>query len=89
MNFTVTQTRYRSHTRIAVGTVVDGYLDEDETEKVYKRWKDSWPEQLAFSGNQKAVTFEMIREIPQAQLNRTFGKKLGQKLTQYAEEYGD
>ena len=89
MSFQVTKVQYRQGTALATGSVIDAYLPEDETEKVYARWKESWPEPLMFSGNIPGITFEMIREVPQKQLNRVFGHKLGKKLTQFAAEYGD
>ena len=89
MPLTVQTTRYRQGTSLAVGTIIDGYLSDKETEKVYARWKSDWPEKLAFSGNQPGITFEMIREVPRSQLNRVFGPKFAAKLVQMAAEYGD
>lgn len=89
MSFKVTEKRYRQGTALAIGTIIDAYLTEEETEKVYKRWKPEWPEKLMFSGANPGITFEMIREVPSTQLNRTFGAKLGKKLVQFAAEYGD
>lgn len=89
MSFRVTGSQYRQGTALAIGTIIDAYLTEEETEKVYARWKEDWPEPLMFSGANPGITFEMIREVPQSKLNRTFGAKLGRKLTQFAAEYGD
>ena len=89
MTFRVTSKRYRQGTSFAIGTIIDGYLEDKEAEKVYARWKEDWPEPLGFPGGQQGITFEMIREIPQTKLNRTFGKVLGTILTHYAAEYGD
>jgi len=89
MPLTVETTRYRQGTKLAIGTIIDGYLTDEESEKVYTRWNKEWPEMLAFPGNQKAVTFEMIREIPRNQLNRAFGPKFASKLVDMAAEYGD
>jgi len=87
MAFKVTSRKYRQGTALAIGTMVDAYLDEDETAKVYARWKEEWPEPLMFSGANPGITFEMIREVPSTQLNKTFGHKFGKKLKQCAEEY--
>ena len=89
MSFKVTGKRYRQGTALAIGTIIDAYLTEEETQKVYDRWKPEWPEPLMFSGANPGITFEMIREVPSTQLNRTFGAKLGRKLVQFAAEYGD
>lgn len=87
MAFKVTARKYRQGTALAIGTIIDAYLTEEETEKVYARWKPEWPEKLMFSGANPGITFEMIREIPSTQLNRTFGAKFGRKLKQLAAEY--
>lgn len=87
MALKVTGRQYRQGTALAIGTMVDAYLDEEETEKVYKRWKEDWPEPLMFSGANPGITFEMIREVPSTELNKTFGHKFGKKLKRFAAEY--
>lgn len=89
MGFKVTGKKYRQGTALSVGTMVDAYLDKAETDKVYARWKSTWPEVLMFSGANPGITFEMIREVPTTELNKTFGHRFGKKLVQFAAEYGD
>lgn len=67
-------------------TVIDGWLTDEDIDVLYSRWKTSWPEPLVFSGGVIGITCENILQVPQSQLNRTFGKIRGEKLTQIAKE---
>lgn len=67
-------------------TVIDGWLDPEDIDVLYKKWKPSWPAPLEFSGGVTGITCEAILQVPESQLNRTFGKIRGEKLRKIAEE---
>ena len=71
---------------VYVETTIDGWLTDDEIEILYKRWKNSWPEMVEHPGDVWAITCERVKQVPQAQLNRTYGKVRGQKFMRIAEE---
>lgn len=71
---------------VAQETVIDGWLEQDEIDVLYKRWKDKWPEPLVFSGGVTGITCEAVLQVPQSQLNRTYGKVRGTKFMKIAEE---
>jgi len=75
---------YRSGTSFPRGMPIDGWVTEEEREKIYTRWKADWPKPLMVQGGVTIITCELIKKVPQANLNRTFGKILGEKLTQVA-----
>ena len=71
---------------VAPDTVIDGWLTPEDIEVLYKRWKPAWPAPLEFPGGVLGITCEAIEQVPQAQLNRTYGKIRGQKFMKIAEE---
>ena len=71
---------------IVTETVVDGWLSEEDIAVLYKRWRETWPAPLEFSGGVQGITCEAIEQVPQAQLNRTYGKIRGQKFMKIAKE---
>ncbi len=79
-----TGTTYRQGKSNAIGTIIDGYLEQSENDLLYARWKSEWPEPLAFSGGIKAITCEMILEIPEEDLVKALGKKRAGQFLQVA-----
>lgn len=71
---------------VAQETVIDGWLTDEEIEILYKRWKKAWPAPIEFPGGVLGITCEAVQQVPQATLNRTYGKIRGQKFMQVAEE---
>lgn len=63
----------------ALGTIIDGYLSANETELLLSIWKKEWTEPLAFSGGEKAITCEMILEVPETEFIQAFGTKKANK----------
>jgi hypothetical protein len=58
----------------ARGTDIDAYLEENEVKALYERWKPAWPTPLEFSGGIKAITCEMVLEVPEKEFRSTFRK---------------
>lgn len=71
---------------IAPETVIDGWLTVDEIEILYKRWRNTWPKPLEYPGGTLGITCESVIQVPQAQLNRTYGKIRGTKFMKVAKE---
>lgn len=67
------------HTRAggsyAIGTIIDQYLDDEDVEILYERWKDKWALPLEYPGSQYAITCDMIAGAPLDELVATYGKK--------------
>lgn len=59
----------------AIGTIIDGYLSQEEIDQLYAIWKSDWPEPLVFQGGVKAITCEMILEVPKDIFIAAFGRK--------------
>jgi hypothetical protein len=66
--------RVRSGASLARGTTIDEYLPEDDCKVLYEKWQDGWPEPLMFSGGVRAITCEMVLEVPVKELNRVLGR---------------
>ncbi len=82
----VTKLYYRQGTRFARGTTIDSYLEEEDCEILYDRWQDSWPEPYVFSGGIKAITAEMILEVPIKELNSALHHTRAKRILKAAKE---
>lgn len=76
---------YRQGISYAIGTIIDGYLDEKDCQTLYERWRSDWPEPLEFHGNQKAITASMILNVPLKQFVAVYKKRLAKKLLEAAQ----
>lgn len=70
---------------VMVETVIDGHLADADVEVLYKRWKPTWPDMIQFSGGVVGITCEAVMLVPVAQLNRVYGKQMGQRIRHAAE----
>lgn len=77
----------RSHTSLARGVTIDGYLSGDEVKKLYEKWSPEWEEPFEVQGGEVYVTCEQVREIPLGQLTSVYGKKFASKLTLVANKF--
>ncbi len=69
----------------ARGTTVDVYLDPNEVIVLYERWNSAaWGEPYGLPGGEKAITCEMVCDVPLPDLTEVYGKDLAQKLYQEA-----
>lgn len=59
----------------AVGTIIDQYLDEEDTKALYEFWKDKWALPLEYPGGQYAITCDMVASAPLEELVASYGKK--------------
>lgn len=82
----VTKVFYRQGTCLPIGTIIDAYLDENDCRVLYEKWRSDWPEPLAFSGNQKAITASMILEVPIKQLVVVYKRALANRLHEAAQK---
>lgn len=80
----VTKRTIRAGGSYAIGTIVDEYLTEDQNAALYEKWQPGWPEPLAFSGGLKAITCEMILEVPQEDFTKFIGKKVAPQILEIA-----
>jgi len=69
---------------LARGTTIDGYLQPTDAQLLYNTWKPGWPEMLEFSGAIKAVTCEMVLEIPEDEFLKTVGGAAGRRILDVA-----
>jgi hypothetical protein len=74
----VTSVKVRQGASIARGTTIDEYLGQSDVDLLYENWQAGWPEPLAFSGGVKAVTCEMVLEVPFADFKKVFKKRAQQ-----------
>jgi hypothetical protein len=75
----VTKLYYRQGTSYARGTTIDAYLQDDDNTLLYEIWQPSWPEPFGFHGGEKAITAEMILEVPTDEFIKAFGRKKGNR----------
>lgn len=64
--YTSTSGQIVSGGSFALGTIIDGYLTDEQAAFLYKNWRVDWPEKLVFSGSIEAITCEMIQEVGEA-----------------------
>lgn len=77
----------RSGTSFARGVALEQYISKEDADILHDRWKDDWPERLAFQGGIKSVTCEMLLQVPIGQLTRTYGKTRAHAWYELAEQW--
>lgn len=80
----VTGKQYRQGLSIARGTTIDAYLDEKDVKVLYEGWQENWPEPFDFRNDIKAITAEMILEVPEKDFKRVFGHKVANRILEAA-----
>lgn len=83
---TVTGRFVRAGTSYAVGTIIDGHLVSTDVDLLYTKWQSHWPEPLGFHGGEKAVTCEMILEVPETEFRKIMGKKVAERILAAAKQ---
>lgn len=76
---TVGRTFIRQGGSIARGTTIDAYLSEEDNAMLYEAWDKSWAEPYEFHGGIKAISAEMIVEVPEDEFLGVFRSKFGRK----------
>lgn len=82
---TVTSVQIRQGASAAIGTIIDGYLNDDLSKLLHETWKPEWPEKLGFSGGITAITCEAIMEIDEAAFIAGFPRKHRQSAARIRE----
>ena len=53
-------------------------------ETLYEAWRADWPEPYDFKNGIKAITAEMILEVPEKNFKRVFGHKIANRILEAA-----
>jgi hypothetical protein len=67
------KTFIRSGASLAIGTIIDGHLDKDDCDLLYKNWQGAWGDFLEFKGGIVAITSEMVVAVDPNVFIKTFG----------------
>ena len=69
----ITSTFRRAGGSYSRGTVIDGYLSDEDIQKLYEKWDIEWGEPLEFQGGTKGITCEMVLEAPKTKFKEIMG----------------
>ncbi len=78
---------YRSGTSFARGLTIDPLLSEEDARTLYEKWENGWGEPLEFQGGAKAITCDMVVNVPARELVRVYGKSLAERLLTAAADF--
>lgn len=78
---------YRSGTSFSRGLTIDSLLKTEDAQVLYERWDNKWGEPLEFQGGAKAITCDMVAEVPLDKLVRVYGKARAERLIKAATEF--
>lgn len=79
--------RIRQGNNFARGALVDGFLMPADVKALYEKWDAAaWGEPETFQGGaDPAISCEMVMGVPEAQLEKVYGKARAQRLREAAE----
>lgn len=67
------------------GMRIDGYLDSEDVEILYNRWKDTWPAPVDHQGGIKVLTCEKVLSVGYSELSKVYGVKRAKRFFDVAE----
>lgn len=77
--------KVRQGASLARGTTIDEYLSQETCDALYEKWSPEWAEPLMFSGGIRAITCEMVVDVPKSELVKVYGKAKGNEIYAAAE----
>jgi len=75
MAMRVERVSYRSGLSVARGTTIDAYLSEKDNESLYDNWRSEWAAPYEFHGGIKAISCEMVLDVPEQEFKKAFKNK--------------